>query len=587
MRRDKIVLMNYNNLCPHCMRDLGENRQLICPYCGHDFKKITEITHHLRPFTILCGKYLVGDVLGEGGFGITYIGFDLNLEIKTAIKEFYPNGYCSRESMTTTKVTSYQGSNAEVYDKWRENFVREAKILAKFSHLPGIVDVKDFFQENNTAYIVMEYLEGITLKNYIKQQGGKLPVEQVIATLELPMLSLAQMHKAGLIHRDISPDNIMLTANGDMKLLDFGAAREYTAEDQKSLSVMLKPGYAPEEQYRTKGKQGPWSDVYAFAATVYKCITGVTPIESMERLRQDDLKKPRELGVNISAQTEAALLKGMSVYAENRYQSMEELHRGLAAGLGKEQDIPINAQVVNTPQKSETMRNAATTQTTPKKKGKIGSYAVAAGLAVCLFFAIVLIFEGRSSSDESIPAQTPKAETAVAEAVKIEPEEESAEEEEIVSELQPDNKEINTYEYEFLIDDVTWHEAYNACIARGGHLVTIETQEEFEILTQQLMDQGYDNKIFWMGGLRMPESSEYHWIDAEGNLGDISINSEEEFQDYWLPGEPSYVSENIEEQYIMFFYKSDLERWVWNDAPDDLVAVAANYAGKVGYICEY
>lgn len=581
--------MNYNNLCPHCMRDLGENRRLICPYCGYDFKKTTEITHHLRPFTILCGKYLIGDVLGEGGFGITYIGFDLNLEIKTAIKEFYPNGYCSRESRTTTKVTSYQGSNAEVYEKWRQNFVREAKILAKFSHLPGIVDVKDFFQENNTAYIVMEYLEGVTLKSYIKQQGGKLPVDQVIAALELPMLSLAQMHKAGLIHRDISPDNIMLTANGDMKLLDFGAARDYATEDQKSLSVMLKPGYAPEEQYRTKGKQGPWSDVYAFAATVYKCITGVTPIESMERLRQDDLKKPSELGVNISAQTEAALLKGMSVFAENRYQSMEELHRDLAAGLGKGQDIPISVQAVNTQQKSETMQNAAAAQTTSMKKGKMGSYAVAAGLALCLVFAIILIIEGRRSSGDSMPAQNPDEEPAIAIDERIESEEEESISESLMvqeEENEADNKEINTYEYEFLIDDVTWHEAYNACVARGGHLVTIETQEEFEILTQQLIDQGYDNKIFWMGGLRMPGSSEYHWIDAEGNLGDLSINSEE-FQDYWLPGEPSYVSENIEEQYIMIFYKSDLARWVWNDAPEDLVAVAANYAGKVGYICEY
>lgn len=321
--------MNINKLCPHCMKELDKENVGICSHCGYDFSETKEIHHQLKPYTILAGKYLVGDVLGEGGFGITYIGYDLNLEIRVAIKEFYPNGYATRESKNTSVLTAYAGNNIDIVYKWRDNFLREARSLAKCAHLSGVVGVKDFFQENNTAYIVQEFLEGQTLKEYCRERGGKLPVEQLLPALEPVILSLEEVHKEGLIHRDISPDNIMLLKSGQMKLLDFGAARDFTQEGEKSLSVLLKPGYAPEEQYRTKGNQGPWSDIYALAGTIYKCITGVTPPESMERMRKDELQRPSALGVSISPTIENVLLKAMEVYAENRYQTIEEFHRDL------------------------------------------------------------------------------------------------------------------------------------------------------------------------------------------------------------------------------------------------------------------
>ena len=326
--------MDINKICIHCMNETEGTNGRPCPKCGHILGQAREVTHQLKPYTILQGKYLVGDVLGEGGFGITYIGLDLNLEMKVAIKEFYPNGYATRESASTSHLTVYTGQNAEAVYKWRENFLKEARSLGKCSHLAGVVGVRDFFQENNTAYIVLEYLEGMTLKNYAKSLGGRIAAQSLLPALEPVMVALGEVHRQGLIHRDISPDNIMLLPGGQMKLLDFGAARDYTAGGEKSLSVMLKPGYAPEEQYRSKGRQGPWSDIYAFAGTIYKCLTGVTPPEAMERMRNDELRRPNELGAGLTAVQEEALLKAMSVFAEGRYQTMEEFRSALYGQTG-------------------------------------------------------------------------------------------------------------------------------------------------------------------------------------------------------------------------------------------------------------
>lgn len=562
--------MNYNNFCPHCMRE--KDKSGVCPHCKSHLEKQTELIHQLRPFTILNGKYLVGDVLGEGGFGITYIGFDLNLEIRIAIKEFYPNGYCSRESAVTGLVSVYGGAQQDAYGKGLHNFMGEARSLAKCSGLPGIVGVKDFFQENNTAYIVMEYLEGMTLKEYVRTQNGKLPAGQILPALEPVMSSLSQVHKTGLIHRDISPDNIILTKDGMMKLLDFGAARDFTKEE-KSLSVMLKPGYAPEEQYRTKGEQGPWSDVYSLAATIYKCITGITPPESMERLRKDELIRPSALGVIISASIENVLLKAMNVYAENRYQSVEEFRSALF-----EHQEEVTGKTIIQPGKN----TSTNCDTEVNRYRRI--YGLAIGLASILFVAVLLILQGKSA------VQTQKAketDTSVQGQDSVAYAEQTLElgtddVQEILEE-----KETNIYRYEFLAKDVSWYEAYDDCILRGGHLVTIESQEEFDILTEQLTEQGLEKQLFWIGGMRLTGSREYHWIDEEGNVREDLLNGTEEYQDYWMDGEPSYTSEGNEERFMMLFYKSDIGKWVWNDVSETPFIDVPYYAGRIGYICEY
>ncbi|HWQ07180.1 MAG TPA: protein kinase, partial [Feifaniaceae bacterium] len=301
----------------------------ICPFCGFDSKQYAASPHHLPLKTILAGKYLIGRVLGEGGFGITYLGWDLNLGVKIAVKEYYPMGFVTREHNATSSVLPYVGDKAAFFAAGRDRFVDEAKSLAKFYGLPGIVAVKDFFLENNTAYIVMEFVEGKTLKQMLIDAGGKLPAAAVLEMMKPLMRSLSEVHDAGIIHRDISPDNIMVTKEGNVKLLDFGAARDYADSGNRSLSVLLKPGYAPEEQYRTRGIQGPWSDVYALCATIYRAITGVTPPESVERLRTDELQAPSSLGAAIEPAREKALLNGMAVLQTDRYQSVIELYEAL------------------------------------------------------------------------------------------------------------------------------------------------------------------------------------------------------------------------------------------------------------------
>lgn len=403
--------MKIENLCPGCMKEVADREHTAkCPHCGYDLTDIHNDVHQLKPFTILNGKYIAGRVIGEGGFGITYLGFDLNLEIPLAIKEFYPNGFVTREAAYTTAVTSYVGKNQSEFNKWRDNFLKEARSLAKFSNLPGIVEVRDFFSENNTVYIVMEYVEGITLKEYLKQQGGKIPVDVTLQLIEPVMTSLQKVHEMGIIHRDISPDNIMILKQGGMKLLDFGAARDISPNAEKSLSVLLKPGYAPEEQYRTRGNQGPWSDVYALTATIYKCLTGVTPVEAMERMRQDSLVSPVNMGIPLTSGQESALQKGMAVYAEQRFQTMEELHEALYHGkisenvTGGEMTVPLAPipQMSRQEEKPKKDSMESSLPDIPKLNLDSKKIAIIAGAAVVVLLAIAMVMIGTGGKKKDV-----------------------------------------------------------------------------------------------------------------------------------------------------------------------------------------
>lgn len=279
--------------------------------------------HILKSGKILNNRYVIEKVLGEGGFGITYKGIDKLLAVEVAVKEYFPQGFVTRNNVYSEEITITQMKYEDLFQKGKERFLSEARVLAKFNKESGIVSVTDFFEENNTAYIVMEYLDGITLKDYI-ENNGLLSMDDTLGLMSPLMEALDAVHKEGLIHRDISPDNIMLLSNGGIKLMDFGAARTYTEFGQKSLSIMLKHGYAPEEQYRTHGVQGPWTDIYALSATIYKCITGQTPVESLQRVLSDTLQSPSQMGIQIQPWQEYALMKGLSVRQENRYQNMRE-----------------------------------------------------------------------------------------------------------------------------------------------------------------------------------------------------------------------------------------------------------------------
>ena len=290
-----------------------------------------ENLHCLRKGTRLIGRYTIEGVLGQGGFGITYLGMDELHEKPVAIKEFFPQGIVTRNIQYQDTVTVTFVGEKDNYEKGKERFLKEARTMAKFSKDEGIVKALDFFEINNTAYIVMEYLEGVTLKQYLRE-NKRIDAEDLVELLVPLIEALDEIHSQGLIHRDISPDNIMVLPDGRIKLMDFGAARDYTEFGEKSLSIVLKPGYAPPEQYQTHGVQGPWTDIYALCATMYKCITGENPPDAIERVMDDSLKKISEFGIVIPPQEEAAIIKGMSVSAKDRYQDIKDLCEDLYGG---------------------------------------------------------------------------------------------------------------------------------------------------------------------------------------------------------------------------------------------------------------
>jgi len=282
-----------------------------------------DIAVGLKQGTVLNNRYRVESVIGMGGFGITYRAFDETLESFVAVKEYYPSGMVSRAERTTVSVISEE--HEDVFLHGVDRFLREARDVVKFKDDPSIVSVLDFFKENGTAYMVMELLEGITLKEYLREHGGKIDEDMAVQVMFSLMNTLENIHEKGIVHRDISPDNVFICKDHTIKLIDFGAARISTNIDQKSASVVLKQGYAPVEQYSRKGNIGPWTDVYAFGALCYYMMTGQRPEESVERIIEDDLVPPKKLNLNISDQVNDVIMKALSVRKEDRYQNMSEM----------------------------------------------------------------------------------------------------------------------------------------------------------------------------------------------------------------------------------------------------------------------
>lgn len=311
----------------------------ICPACGYNNKREKSGSNCLEQGFCLAGKYIIGRVLGIGGFGITYLAYDMLLSQTVAIKEYLPNEFSTRVP-TQAKVTIYTGDKEEQFLAGQKRFVDEAKKLAKFQHQSQIVSIFDCFDENNTSYIVMEYLRGKTAQELLKEKGKIDPDEAVAIGLSV-LEALETVHQAGILHRDISPDNIFLTDEGKVKLIDFGAARYATTSHSKSLSVIIKQGYAPIEQYRSRGEQGPWTDVYGVAATLYKLITGKTPEDSIERAVKDELLPPSKMGVKISKSLENAIMNGLNVPIEGRPKSAKAFYDELSAKTVKRTSVKV------------------------------------------------------------------------------------------------------------------------------------------------------------------------------------------------------------------------------------------------------
>ena len=319
--------------CLGCMKEYDEDYGL-CPDCGYELGASAESSLHMQPGSYLANRYLVGKVIGFGGFGVTYIAWDTTLKIRVAIKEYLPSEFATR-AVGQTKVTIFSGNKAEQFNDGMVKFLDEAQRLKKFQDEPGIVRIYDSFEENNTAYIVMEYLDGETLTKHL-EQNGKIPVGDAIAMLTPVFRSLENVHKVGIIHRDIAPDNIMITKDNHVKLIDFGAARYATTSHSRSLTVIIKAGYSPEEQYRSRGNQGPHTDVYALAAVLYRMITGTTPPDAMERKaylesRRKDSLVPPSKNCKITKSQENAILNAMNIRIEDRTKTADEFLKQLTS----------------------------------------------------------------------------------------------------------------------------------------------------------------------------------------------------------------------------------------------------------------
>ena len=309
------------NLCFGCMEETAASP---CPRCGYDPRQQANAGYALQTGTILHGKYLLGRVLGQGGFGITYIGWDLPLSRKVAIKEYFPAACVSRDTEASLALQWHETDAArEARHAGREMFLKEARKMTQVVSVEQVVHVKDIFEDNNTAYIVMEYVHGETLADRIRRTGP-MPWKDVQPLLLSVATSLQKVHKAGLVHRDLSPDNLMLPHEGGVKILDLGAAKDMKRSSGVSSVQVARNGYSPIEQYTTRGNSGPWTDVYALAATVYFSLTGVTPPSAVERMSQDTLRWKLPQLRKVPTSVIRVLQKAMALQPKDRFQSMGE-----------------------------------------------------------------------------------------------------------------------------------------------------------------------------------------------------------------------------------------------------------------------
>ena len=310
--------------CVNCF-ELYDDRFEVCHHCGHVPGDPARELNHLYPGMILNSRYIVGQVLGFGGFGITYKVWDQRLSTVLAIKEYYPGGLVNRVP-GTKNVILFTNNRQNEYAHGMARFLEEARSMAKFSSHKSIINVFDFFEENNTAYIVMEYLEGITLSAFLK--NNRLDLNGSISLILHICAALKDIHAAGIIHRDVSPDNIFLCTNNLIKLIDFGAARFY-ADEERQLTIILKPGFAPPEQYEGVNIQGPWTDIYALGATLFLMVTGVKPEESTNRKIADTLTPPIELDDHIPEHISNTIMKAMAIDKHLRFSSVAEFEKAL------------------------------------------------------------------------------------------------------------------------------------------------------------------------------------------------------------------------------------------------------------------
>ncbi len=365
-----------------------------CPHCGYDPEWDRGRHPNALPHgSILAGRYITGRVLGQGGFGVTYVALDRPTDKKMAIKEYLPVSAAYRMA-GGVQVSANAETGGRSFSYGLDRFLEEAETLAKFSGTPGIVAVCSFFRENGTAYFVMDYVEGVSFKVYLRSHEGRVGWQEAVDILQPVMRALETVHQAGVVHRDVAPDNIYITGGGGVKLLDFGAARYSLGDKSRSLDVILRPGYAPREQYLSRSRQGPFTDVYSLAACFYAAITGYLPQEALERAERDELVPFSRHGVYLPPKLETAIYKGLAVDAADRYQTME----AFLAAVEEAVPVPVPPSMPEQPPNMNQMSHAVVHQELPTPPSASGPAPPKAGLAARL----ADIFRPKRSGTETL-----------------------------------------------------------------------------------------------------------------------------------------------------------------------------------------
>ena len=379
--------------CENCFKEYADGYD-ICPHCGYVKGSGKRDVYMLDVgVTLQNGRYIIGIILGNGGFGITYKAWDTVLSRYVAIKEFYPSGIVSRVP-GTTNVVLYAVKRKREYDIERKRFWDEAVNTKSFNHdnskrNNNIVDVLDYFEENDTAYFVMEFLDGMPLNKYMKEKGGKLSIEEASGIILKIANALITVHERGFVHRDVSPDNIFICKDGSVKLIDFGAAR--FAENEEKLTIILKPGYAPVEQYETVNEQGPWTDIYALGATMYHLLVGVKPDESTNRKIQDNVRAPHEIDPYISENLSNTVMRAMAIDRHLRFESAQELIDAINTCLSE----------------GKSKKKVLSPAQLKKKKKRIRNTTIGAALAVVVAgFSIFAFNFEKQREEETLPTAT-------------------------------------------------------------------------------------------------------------------------------------------------------------------------------------
>lgn len=330
--------------CLHCCMPADEENE--CEYCSQGVP-VPDQNHplFLKPGVVLAGHYLVGRILGFGGFGITYLGVDLNLELRVAIKEHLPRDIACRGT-DSLHVAPLSENEAEDFNYGLERFIDEARTLARFTGHPNIVPVLNFFEANNTAYLVMPYLDGRSLRDRMKSEAIPLFESEAIQIACMILQGLKSVHAKGMLHRDIKPDNVFITTEGRASLIDFGSARTAIGRLTGDVSKIVSEGYSPFEQYMVSAKEGPYTDIYSVGATIYYMLTGRRPEPSTER----DKSGARDIKIDISKAGASYALaqvvaKSMEYQPDNRYQTVEQMIDGLEACAKNQDPLPPTRRV--------------------------------------------------------------------------------------------------------------------------------------------------------------------------------------------------------------------------------------------------